>query len=222
MHISYKIQNKPRVVHEPYDTLDAAVLGATALIESEPNLHDIVIKDGKIMLFKASRIAGRLVASKRLETEWVTKGDIFETSCEVIAHGCNALGVMGSGIAAVIRNMYPGLFEKYVEELNHLRLMGRDPLGTFSTYYDPYHGKPFCIINAITQLTVRSEEVPRPVNYWGIAQAFISIREFLNEKEIDEIAIPKIGAGLGGGDWEIIIGIINLVMRSKTVHVYEL
>ncbi|ESQ88967.1 hypothetical protein ABAC460_14395 [Asticcacaulis sp. AC460] len=40
-------------------------------------------------------------------------GDLLEAPERVICHGCNAQGVMGSGIAVPIRNRYPMVFKAY-------------------------------------------------------------------------------------------------------------
>ena len=44
------------------------------------------------------------------------KGDLLKTEIPYIAHGCNAQGVMGSGVAKVIREKWPLAFQVYWED----------------------------------------------------------------------------------------------------------
>lgn len=46
----------------------------------------------------------------------------------------------------------------------------------------------------------------------------------MDNHNIHELGIPKIGAGLGGGDWAVISNIINTILESNTynIYVYEL
>ena len=43
----------------------------------------------------------------------VKLGDICSVNSGIIVHGCNAQGVMGSGVAKAIRLKYPQVFEDY-------------------------------------------------------------------------------------------------------------
>ena len=40
-------------------------------------------------------------------------GDLFSTEIKYILHGCNSRGVMGSGVAFIVKNLYPKAFEEY-------------------------------------------------------------------------------------------------------------
>lgn len=119
-----------------------------------------------------------------------------------IVHGCNACGVMGSGVALAVKKMYPGAFESYREIYEDEGL----DLGT------PYPFCPttdLCIWNAITQEGFGQPD--RNCSYDAIQTCFEEINAaVISFEEIDkEIHIPAIGAGLGGGNWEIIREIIE-------------
>ena len=43
------------------------------------------------------------------------KGNIFNTSCQVLVNTVNCFGVMGKGIALECKFRFPGMFEKYKE-----------------------------------------------------------------------------------------------------------
>lgn len=140
------------------------------------------------------------------------QGDLLSVQSGIIVHGCNAQGVMGSGVAKAVREKYPDAYEKYrnrcmlIEDKS--RLLGRVVW---------YHvlGKDLYIANAITQLTFGSDG-KQYVSYEAIEKSFNMINsEALNV----DVHIPMIGAGLGGGDWEVISGIIeSSITNAKSLQ----
>lgn len=134
------------------------------------------------------------------------QGDLLNSNLKVIAHGCNCQGVMGSGIAAQIRAKWPNVYEVY--KLKHTT-MGLE-LGTIL---------PVCtldgrlVINCMTQDNFgRSGD--RFVSYEAVESCMTLLNENAPGWGVAEIGMPKIGAGLGGGDWEVIEDII--IRNSKT------
>ncbi len=155
------------------------------------------------------------------------KGDILKSGCKLIVHGCNAQGVMGSGLAKQIKEKYPKAYEDYVEMC---REMPEESLLGSVNFSEQDDGT--VIANAITQLNF-GKDGRRYVSYDAIDECFEDIALYCEVNDIMEIAIPRIGAGLGGGNWEIIESIIkqNFLGTSKysfgtasnvNIKVYEL
>ena len=156
------------------------------------------------------------------------QGNLFETPDQYIAHGCNACGVMGSGVALQIKERYPEAFEAYKKtwvDIAEVRkdlgldspLLGFTPLLPLGTNII-VHTKNKTIINMITQEYYGNDQ--RHVNYEAVQSCFESLARIEN---ISSLSIPKIGAGLGGGDWEIIAKIIEKAVRpDQIVTVWEL
>ena len=146
-------------------------------------------------------------------------GDLFETHCDVIMHGCNAQGAFGSGVAGAIRKKWPGCYNAYreayenpkLEKPNHL------PLGHIVVWYGPEK----TIFNAITQPNY-GYEGSRYVSYDAIYEATLQANKLLQVLDKKEVALPLIGAGLGGGSWPIISKIIETNIISAKVYVYTL
>lgn len=139
------------------------------------------------------------------------QGDILTTDITHIVHGCNSLGVMGSGVAKAIRDKYPQAYRDYNDVYNSNGLELGDAV--FSVQDD---GK--IIVNAITQKNFGRSSNKVYVSYWAIAEVFRKIESF----DIKEIAMPKIGSGLAGGNWDTIEQIIeNTLTKTKPV-VYQL
>lgn len=135
-------------------------------------------------------------------------GNLLEVSRGIIVHGCNAQGVMGSGVAAAIRSKWPGVFTTYrgayerrKTETGQTLELGRVIWHTISR--DP----KLTIANAITQEFYGRDPNVVYVSYEAVAKAFDRIGEVAREHDLP-VHYPLIGAGLANGDWNIISGII--------------
>lgn len=146
------------------------------------------------------------------------KGDLFAflSPDDYMIHGCNAQGVMGSGIALAVKNNYPGAYETYrrEEELNGLEL------GSIIPYYDRNDG--ITVINGITQ-NLYGRNGSRFVSYDAITEVFEKTRQYIeghvsfDDFNHPRLFFPMIGAGLGGGNWNIIRTIIEEVFDGSPV-----
>ncbi len=123
------------------------------------------------------------------------KGDLFETDLKVIGHGVNLRGIMGGGVAAEIKRRYPRVFETYQQiclfKPEEFRL--GDVLPASQTRNDPI------IFNMATQ------DLPgADARYNAITNAAFSALALAKSLDVPEIAIPKIGTGIGELEWEVI------------------
>ena len=135
------------------------------------------------------------------------KGDLLNTDIQHIIHGCNAQGVMGSGVAKAIRAKYPTAYSDYNDMYNSKGLELGDICVSVQNDHKVIH-------NAITQKNYGGNVGTVYVSYWAIAEVFRKI----NSWNVKEIALPMIGAGLANGDWNVISAIIeNTLITTKTV-----
>lgn len=145
-----------------------------------------------------------------MKIEYV-KGDLLTTDIRNVLHGCNSRGVMGSGVAKAIRAKYPRAYTDYKLKYDSYGL----DLGSIVISVQD-DGK--AIYNAITQKDYGRDSSTVYVSYWAIAEAFRKI----DTLDIDEIAMPMIGAGLANGDWKVISAIIENTLTSVQPTVYVL
>lgn len=120
-----------------------------------------------------------------------------------IVHGTNCQGVMGSGVALMIRSEYPKAYEEYLAHSALFKDKKEELLGTIQVV--DCDGK--VIINAFTQLDYGVSR--QQVDYDALRNCFKKLNTYAKENGISEIVMPKIGSGLGGGDWKIISAIIE-------------
>jgi O-acetyl-ADP-ribose deacetylase (regulator of RNase III) len=133
-------------------------------------------------------------------------GNLLTAEERVIIHGCNAQGVMGSGVAYFLREKYPKAYEDYHAEY---RANGQHlPLGSIVWSAQDTH-EQHLIGNAITQEYAGREPNRRYVSYDAIAEAMDSIDSLAHSGAFDKVAMPLIGAGLAQGRWPIIKSIIE-------------
>lgn len=135
-------------------------------------------------------------------------GDLMKADEQFIVHGCNAQGVMGSGVAKLIRDAYPQAYNDYVATY---RDQG-ERLDLGQTIW--VNTAPHAIINAVTQDRYGRDENVVYADYDAIRKAFRTINEYaVREKtgfnKVTAVALPLIGAGLANGRWSIIAKIIE-------------
>lgn len=142
------------------------------------------------------------------------KGNLFDTDILHIVHGCNAQGVMGSGVAKIVKEQYFDAFKFYAEQYDEHGLKLGD------VQFVPANGK--VIVNAITQQNF-GRDGQRYVDYHAVANAMRTINRVLKLSGETHVAMPQIGAGLGGGDWDnVISGLIEDKMTDVQPVVYIL
>jgi len=119
--------------------------------------------------------------------------------------------VMGSGVAKAIRDKYPQAYRDYNDAYNSNGLELGNIIVSVQNDIKVIH-------NAITQKNYGRDTEVIYVSYWAIAEVFRKI----NSWNIPEIAMPKIGAGLANGDWNVISAIIENTLTKTKPIVYEL
>jgi len=144
-----------------------------------------------------------------MSVEYVV-GDLFTTDAEMIVHGCNCKGVMGSGVAKIIRNKFPRAYEAY-DELSRLRGL---ELGTVQFVEISDGDYPLKIIaNCMTQDNFGSHK--RMGDYEAIYNCYEKLRDFAIDNNIHHIATCKIGCGLAGCEWSIVQSMIENIYTNE-------
>ena len=122
------------------------------------------------------------------------KGDMFEIAEAVraagkgviIGHGCNRQGLMGAGVAALVRDRYPLAYTMYAAACD------REEFGLGQAQFVQVDApKKITIANMFTQ------DMPGPdAKMWAIERAILLTLKTFNAP----VVIPEIGAGIGGLD----------------------
>ncbi len=140
----------------------------------------------------------------------IIKGDLIKLALEgkfdVIIHGCNCFCTMGAGIAKGIKSEFPEAYEADLKTEKG----NKDKLGTYSNAITERNGYKIIIINAYTQYHYKGRRMK--ADYEAIRSVFKKIKSNYPGRKI---GYPKIGAGLAGGDWNIISEIIEEELKNE-------
>ena len=131
----------------------------------------------------------------------VKSGNLFgNVEHGFIVHGCNAQGVMGSGVAAIIRKDYPVAYQTYMRQAPNY-ILGEVIPAIVDT--------DLVVVNVITQEYYGTDRVH--ADYEAIAQAFKGTKHLARSSMIEstDIHFPMIGGGLAGGDLHTILTIMD-------------
>lgn len=115
---------------------------------------------------------------------------------------------MDAGIAKSIKTSFPKAYDADMKT----RKGDYDKLGTCSTAIEIVNGKELSIVNAYTQFDWKGSGVL--VNYDAVKSCIRFVKRNYGGKRI---GIPKIGAGLARGDWDVLRAIIDDELRGEDV-----
>jgi len=145
-----------------------------------------------------------------------TKGNILKSNAQAIVNPVNTVGVMGKGLALQIREKFPNVYNIYRNACK----LGKVQIGKMfvvSTGLDSY---PEYIINFPTKKHWKEKS-----KLWYIQQGLDDLIEVIQQRNIHSIALPAIGCGLGGLDWNVVYEIIDMKLSglpdSIAIFVYE-
>jgi O-acetyl-ADP-ribose deacetylase (regulator of RNase III) len=144
-----------------------------------------------------------------------TTGNILEANAEALVNTVNCVGVMGRGIALQFRNSYPENYRAYVKACER----GEVEPGKMFVFETKQLSFPRYIINFPTKRHWRGKS--RLVD---IASGLEALSHEIQLRGIHSIAIPPLGSGLGGLDWDDVRPLIERMLSDLpdvTVIVYE-
>jgi O-acetyl-ADP-ribose deacetylase (regulator of RNase III) len=129
----------------------------------------------------------------------------FDGQFDVIVHGTNCYNNMGSGIAKEVRLRCPGAYwaDQGTNKGDEAKL-GTITCGSSKNPDKQEEVAEFTVVNAYTQHRYGRDR--RHVDYDALRSCFKAVKEQFAGKRI---GYPLIGAGLAGGDWEVISAIID-------------
>ncbi|WP_343539464.1 macro domain-containing protein [Sphingobacterium thalpophilum] len=133
---------------------------------------------------------------------YIEFGNIFNLpDVKSYAHGCNCAGAMGKGIALQFKEKYGPMYLEYKKRCKD----GSFSLGDFFTYN---YGEGI-IFNLGTQKTWKTKAELK-----AIEGSLLKMLAYARQNNIEKIALPKIGAGLGGLVWDDVKAIIEKVAKD--------
>jgi O-acetyl-ADP-ribose deacetylase (regulator of RNase III) len=139
-------------------------------------------------------------------------GNLLDSEAEALVNTVNTVGVMGKGIALQFKNMFPNNFKQYANACKEKEVMIGKLLVTEEETL--LRGKKI-IINFPTKTNWRL-----PSEYSYIEAGMIELIKVIKEKNIKSIAIPPLGSGNGGLDWNKVKAIIEKDLSDLACDIY--
>ncbi|MBI1255989.1 MAG: Appr-1-p processing protein [Chloroflexi bacterium] len=139
------------------------------------------------------------------------KGDILKQDAEALINTVNCVGIMGRGIALQFRKAFPENFKAYEIACKHNEVkLGQMFVFETGGFYPRY------IINFPTKQHWKSKS-----RIEDIQNGLKALVQEVEERKIKSIAIPPLGAGLGGLNWLEVKGeILKAFANQSHVEVF--
>ena len=139
-----------------------------------------------------------------------TSGNIFDADVEALVNPVNCVGVMGAGLAKQFKERFPENYQQYRWDCTNNRVsVGKmhvfevKPLSTNKHRY---------IINFPTKI------VPQERSQFSyIRDGINDLVNVLYRYEIQSVAIPKLGCGLGGLEWKTVRPVIDDMLHNNLI-----
>lgn len=132
-------------------------------------------------------------------------GDILKADTEAIVNTVNCVGVMGRGIALQFKKAFPANFRAYALACDE----GEVQPGRMFIYDTGAFTNPRYIINFPTKRHWKGKS-----RIEDIESGLIALAQEVRARGIRSIAIPPLGAGLGGLDWSDVRPRIEAALRD--------
>lgn len=131
-------------------------------------------------------------------------GDILRADADAIVNTVNCVGIMGRGIALQFKNAYPANFKAYKAACDAEQVQ---PGRMF--VFETGKFKPRFIINFPTKRHWKGKS-----RIEDIEAGLIALCDEIKSRGIKSVAIPPLGAGLGGLEWDDVLPRIKSALQD--------
>jgi O-acetyl-ADP-ribose deacetylase (regulator of RNase III) len=143
------------------------------------------------------------------------KGNLLEANVEALVNTVNCVGIMGKGIALQFKQAFPENFKAYAKDCKK----GEVRLGKMHVFHTDSLFNPKFIINFPTKKHWKSKSKLKDIEH-----GLVDLVEVVKNNRIKSIAVPPLGSGLGGLNWQAVKELILSNFNELTdveLHLYE-
>jgi O-acetyl-ADP-ribose deacetylase (regulator of RNase III) len=139
---------------------------------------------------------------------------------KIIAHVCNDYGGWGSGFVLALSAKWSEPERVYRQAA---QIAAEKPLELGVVYMCLADESGFFVANMVAQHGNWTPGGPPAVDYKALRECLETVGAEANDMSVS-VHMPRIGCGLGGGDWNVVEEIIydHLVDRGIDAYVYDL
>jgi len=136
------------------------------------------------------------------------QGDIFDKEVDIRINTVNCVGVMGAGVALAFKQRYPEMFKDYQSACKS-GLVRPGVMHIWRSLEGDW------IINFPTK-----RDWKEPSRYEDIDSGLDDLRQYLNSIGPVTVALPALGCGHGGLDWNRVSDMISQKLEGISAHIY--
>jgi O-acetyl-ADP-ribose deacetylase (regulator of RNase III) len=142
------------------------------------------------------------------------RGNLLEDDAQALVNTVNTVGVMGKGIALQFKQRFPANFAAYAQACK----LGQVQTGRMFVTESGELTGPRWVVNFPTKQHWRD-----PSRMEWVVDGLQDLRGLLISYSVASIALPALGAGLGGLPWAAVRGHIEAALGDLVVdvRVYE-
>ena len=142
------------------------------------------------------------------------RGNLLEDDAQALVNTVNTVGVMGKGIALQFKQRFPANFVAYAQACK----LGQVQTGSMFVTEPGELTGPRWVVNFPTKQHWRD-----PSRMEWVVDGLQDLRGLLISNAVASIALPALGAGLGGLPWAAVRGHIEAALGDLPVdvRVYE-
>jgi len=145
----------------------------------------------------------------------LTKGNILRSHAEALVNTVNCVGVMGKGIALQFKKAFPDNYKAYEKACKSNEVI----IGKMFVYETGEMYNPKYIINFPTKNHWKGKS-----KYEYIESGLNDLKKVIKRRNISSVAIPPLGSGLGGLDWNRVKYMVEDALSeldNVQVYLYE-
>ena len=135
----------------------------------------------------------------------------------IVCQQVNCKGVMGAGLAKQIKESCPEVYAAYKKEVTRITAArersGNYSLGLGTAQICAVKDKGFSVANLFAQDGFGRDR--RYTDYDALRRCLEVVHNYAVSAKVDIIRIPhKMGCGLGGGDWGVVLDIMKATLTG--------
>jgi O-acetyl-ADP-ribose deacetylase (regulator of RNase III)/uncharacterized protein YwgA len=139
------------------------------------------------------------------------KGNLLSSEAQALVNTVNTVGVMGKGIALQFKNRFPANYKTYLDACKK----GTFKTGQVLVVYEGDLMNQKIIINFPTKAHWKGDS-----KYEYISSGLNALKQAIVEHHIESIAVPPLGCGNGGLDWNTVKQLIETTLSDINTQVY--
>jgi O-acetyl-ADP-ribose deacetylase (regulator of RNase III) len=139
------------------------------------------------------------------------EGNLLASTAQALVNTVNTVGVMGKGIALQFKNQFPENYKAYRKACK----TGEIAIGKLFVTNELAVDGPKTIINFPTKTDWR-----KPSEYKYVEDGLIALSKLIQQRQLESVALPPLGAGNGGLLWNRVKELIETHLSDLDCDVF--